>query len=179
MHEVPWKTWGTGTSRTIEDFCRSLQEERVAFRDWTQRPLIIDVHSAVVTVRYNDHGHWLELYEEYQVFKLTGQILKRKLNGIAETVKNNETVEETAVRCIAEELGFTEWAEYQLKPHPEKARETWEPMPSEKWPRIWAAYHRHMFDCQISERLFNPEGYVEHVDGTREIHFKWKPVATK
>jgi hypothetical protein len=167
-HKVPWKeSWGIPPARTFEAFCEYHQRDRFYFRNGNSHngngngngfvdKLIIDVHAAIVIVIHRYRRAWLELYEDRQEFPDGSTLRRANFNGIAETLKRIETIPRGARRCLKEELGFRE------------------PVPSEKWPGIWAAYHRNVFECTISRNLFRSDGYVER-EGDRTIYFKWRP----
>ncbi len=179
-HQVPWKSWGAPgtTSRTLHDFFKYHETDRLYLRNGahgkngSSDKFIIDVHAAIVIVMHRINRKWLELYEDRQVFDDNPEPLIRSgFNGIAETAKRTETMSETAKRCVTEELKFADPSKYEMSEcvkieHREIA-------PSEKWPGVWAAYHRHIFECVISRQLFLPDGYVER-EGIRTIYFKWK-----
>lgn len=176
-HHVPWKLWGAPgtTSRTLNDFFTYHEKDRLYLRNGkngSSGKFIIDVHAAIVIVMHRFNRKWLELYEDCQVFDGNPTPLVRgNFNGIAETARRTETVPEAARRCLAEELKFADPAKYELS---ECLRvEDREPIPSEKWPGVWASYHRHIFECTISRSLFRPDGYVER-ERNRTIYFKWK-----
>ena len=132
---------------------------------------MIDVYVAVVIVIYKS-DQWLELYEDRQEFP-NGRVLRRLgYNGVSETTKRTETYRQAARRCLAEELQFCTPSKYRLSRRFKVEHR--EPVQSEKFTGLRAAYHRHIFECTISDELFRPEGYVENEDG-RLIYFKWKP----
>jgi len=134
--------------------------------------LTIDVHVAVVIVLHKYRGKWLELYEDRQVFS-NGEILRRSnYNGIAETLKRGETFKAGAHRCLSEELKFRDPTKYTIYDVVEK--ENRDPVPSEKWPGIKAAYHRYVLRCEIEREIFFKDGYLE-IEDNRTIYFKWKP----
>ena len=171
---VPHKSWGTGTSRTLNDLFTYHERDRVYFRTEASPELIIDVHVAVVVVTHRVRSAWLELYEERQVFT-SGKVLKRRnFNGIAETMQRSEDMQTSARRCLAEELQFRDPSKYKLsecleiRHHP--------PIPSEKWPGLTAVYHRHMHECTISRSLYQQNGYVEEESDGRKIYFAWRPL---
>ncbi len=172
QHRVPVRAWGTKNHRSFADMVRYMTEDRVFFRNGDSPCATIDVHAVVVIVTHRFRRRWLELYEDRQIFP-DGSVLRRKLfNGIAETLKRSETPRAGAARCLAEELGFRDQTAYELS---ECLRvENREPVPSEKWPGIMAAYHRYIFECVISRRLYQPSGYSER-EGDLTISFKWKP----
>lgn len=171
-HKVPWHTWGTGTSRTLEALCDYHEKDQLHFRNNTSPSIIIEVQVAVVLVTHKFNRRWVELFEDRQVFD-NGEVLQRlNFNGLGETVRRNEGFREAAARCLQEELSFNNPRHYQLS---ERVRtEKRDPVPSEKWPGLMAAYHRHVFECVISRKIYRPDGYQER-DGDRTIHFKWKP----
>ena len=189
-HHVPWReSWGIPPARTFEDFCGYHEKDRLYFRNGGgskkdggnsngngnghSSEFIIDVHAAIVIVIYQPKRKgWLELFEDYQEFP-DGHRLPRGYNGIAETLSRIETLVEGAERCLAEEIGFTDPSKYQLSGclHIERRK----PVPSEKWPGVQAAYHRHIFECTISRKLYRPNGYVEEEKDGRRIFFKWRP----
>lgn len=167
---IPWKSWGRGTSRTLNDLFTYHERDRLHFRE-TESGLVIDVHAVVVIVRHRYRRRWLELYEDRQEFPNRRVLRRTNFNGIAETMSRSETRTDAARRCLSEELHFGDPSKYRLSRC--IAVEHREPVPSEKWPGLWAAYHRHIFECVISRSLFNPGGYVEHEEN-RRIYFKWK-----
>ena len=171
-HRVPMQTWGTKNHRSFADLVRYMTEDRVYFRNGDSQCATIDVHAAVVIVTHKFRRKWLELYEDRQTFR-DGSVLRRKrFNGIGETLKRSETPRDGAVRCLAEELGFRDPSAYELS---ECLRvEHREQTLSEKWPGIMAAYHRYIFECVISRRLYRPLGYFEN-EGDLIISFRWKP----
>ncbi len=152
-----------------------MRRDQIAFRNpgTPAEQLIIDVNVAVVTVFYTDEDRQLlELFEKHQVFHESGKILPRGYNGIAETMKQGERPHATARRCLVEELKFSNRWHYAL-PTAMKIEHR-DPVPSEKWPGLLAAYHRHVFECVIEKVLYNPSGYIEHCIN-RDIIFEWKP----
>lgn len=170
QHGIPWRSWGTGTSRTLDDFLAYHQRDRLNFREGC-RELVIDVRVAVVIVVYKS-DQWLELYEDRQEFP-NGRVLRRSsYNGVSETIRRTETYRQAARRCLAEELQFYTPSKYRLSRRFEVQHR--EPVRSEKFTGLLAAYHRYIFECTISDELFRSEGYVENEDG-RLIYFKWKP----
>ncbi len=169
-YEIPWKSWGSGTSRTLDDLFAYHERDRLYFRE-TESKLVIDVHAVIVIVRHRYRRRWLELYEDRQEFPDRHVLRRTNFNGIAETMRRREARLTAAHRCLSEELHFCDPSEYRLSGC--ITVEHRDPVPSEKWPGLWAAYHRHMFDCVINRSLFKPDGYVEH-EKNRRIYFKWK-----
>jgi hypothetical protein len=174
VKKVPWRQWKNGISRTFKDLCEYHHKDQLYFRNGALDQFIIDVNVAVVIVLYEGREGWLELHEAYQQFP-DGSKLARNFNGIAETMKRSEQSEwrKSAIRCLAEELQFHDSSAYSLSDW--RKIEHREPVASEKWNGVMAAYHRHIFECVISRKLFNPHGYVEK-NGNRLIYFKWNPL---
>jgi len=171
-HEVRMDRWGTGTYRSLDDFIEYMTHDQFSFRPNGSPVLIVDVHTVVVIVTHVYNRRLLELYEDRQVFD-NGHVIKRhNFNGIAETLERDESPRDGAMRCLAQELRFTDPRDYHLSGC--TTIDHREPVPSEKWPGIMAAYHRYLFGCVISRRIFRSGGYVESVPG-RKIYFKWKP----
>ncbi|MFA6536216.1 MAG: hypothetical protein WC250_03460 [Candidatus Paceibacterota bacterium] len=162
--------WGHGTARSFADLLNHHKRDQLFFRPEESR-LVLDVNVAMVLVYYQSRGRTFELYEDRQEFP-DGSILHRDtFDGIGETMGRREIPIETARRCLAEELNFRDPSLYQLS---EIFKiETRPVVPSEKWPNLFAAYHRHIFECFISPPLYRRRGYAEIKDG-RTIHFRWK-----
>lgn len=184
-HEVPWReSWGKPPVRSFEDFCGYHEECRFYFRNGTSgsnnghpAKLTIDVHALVALVYYCERRwrkqKWWELYEEKQVFDDGTLIVRSNFNGIAETMKRGMTERDEAMRLLGEETPFKNPSKYELGDC--LGVEHRSPIVSEKWPpHVWAAYHRHMFECVISRELYDPDGYMER-EGDRTIYFKWRP----
>jgi len=156
----------------LDDFLAYHQRDQLNFREDCSKGLVIDVYVAVVIVVYKSDNQWLELYEDRQEFP-GGHVLRRSIyNGVSETIKRTETCRQAARRCLAEELRFCSPSKYKLSRRFKVEHR--EPVQSEKFTGLRAAYHRHIFECTISDELFRPEGYVENEDG-RLIYFKWEP----
>jgi len=171
-HSVPLALWGAWENRSLDDFLKSLTKDKVFIRNSICQQLVIDVHTAVVVVLHQFRGKWLELYEDHQLFP-DGSVLRRtSFNGVGETLKRYEKIRDGAIRCLAEELSFKNQSLYNLSKCLGVERR--EPVNSEKWPGIKAAYHRYFFECTIARPLYCPNGYMEHKGG-RKIFFKWKP----
>jgi len=168
-HKVSLKLWGTNTWRSFDDLVTYHKKCRLFFRRDGDK-LIIDVHAAVVIIVHCFRSRWLELYEDRQVFT-DGSILSRarNFNGIAETIERMETPQEAALRCLKEEVAFVTPSGFELSEC--LAVEHRESVSSEKWPGIWASYHRYLFECTITRKLFRKDGYVER-EGDRLIYFK-------
>lgn len=171
-HQVPWDTWGKAGNRTLEDLFNYHEKDRLYFRNGSSEQCTIDVHAAIVVVTHKGDDGWRELYEDRQVFSDGSEIRRDSFNGIAETAKRSEaTMNDTAKRCLLEELNFNDPLLYELS---DCIRiEHRKPMKSEKWPGIIAVYHRYLFDCIISDRLFRSDGYIEK-ERERTVYFKWK-----
>lgn len=167
-HGTPWRTWGTRTWRSLDDLIRYMTDEQVVLRDGdVTKPPIIDVYCVVVIVLFGN----LELFEEKQINRTTKGVVRRNLNGIAETLKKSEKADQLAVmRCLREELNFKDSTKYTLSDI--IGIDLKGPIPSEKWNGLMAVHHRHIFGCRIAPELFCEDGYVEH-DGEWDIHFKW------
>ena len=151
-----------------------MTDDRVYFRNGSTANVTIDVHAVVVRVMHRLRNKWLEIYEDQQVFP-DGSVLRRnkQFNGsIGETLKRSDTPRDGAIRGLAEELHFRDQTGYDLSDC--IGVEHREPVPSEKWPGIKAAYHRYIFECVIARYLFDPQGYVE-TEGDIRIFFRWKP----
>lgn len=171
-HGVPWKTFGIPPARSLDDLFMYHERDCFNFRNGSAKTCIVDVYVAVVLVVHRFNRKWYELYEEKQVFT-NGEVLVRdNFNGIAETIKRGESLREGATRCLGEELCFRNPAKYELSEC--LGIEHREPIPSEKFPGIMAAYHRHVFECTISRALYCPDGYAEQ-EGNKTVYFKWKP----
>ncbi|OHA15446.1 MAG: hypothetical protein A3H57_02745 [Candidatus Taylorbacteria bacterium RIFCSPLOWO2_02_FULL_43_11] len=170
-HNIGWKLWGTSTSRTLSDLFAYHERDRLYFRD-TESGVVMDVHAVVVLVYHRYRRRWVELYEDCQIFP-GGHVLRRiNFNGIEETIKRSETLLKAARRCLSEELQFHEPSRYQLSEC--IMVEQRDPVPSEKWPGLYAAYHRYIFECVIPRSLFRSNGYVEP-ENDRLVYFRWKP----
>ena len=171
---VPHQSWGTGTSRTLNDLFTYHERDRVYFRTESSSELIIDVHVAVVLVTHRVRGKWLELYEQRQIFP-NGKVLERtNFNGIGETMQRSEDMQTSARRCLAEELNFRDPSRYELSECVEIQHRP--PVPSEKWPGLIAVYHRHIHECVISRGLYQKDGYVEEEGDGRKVFFAWRPL---
>jgi len=189
-HNVPWKTWGMPgtTSRTLQDFFTYHEKDRFYLRNLRNgkhagngnnghsNKFVIDVHAAIVIVKHRFNRKWFELYEECQMFDGNPKPLVRSsFNGIAETAcRTEKTMRASAMRCLAEELQFCDPSKYELSECLKVEHR--EMMPSEKFPGVWAVYHRHIFECIISRSLFRKDGYAER-EGIKTIYFKWKPAS--
>ena len=168
-HKVEFESWGSGTSRTLDDLFKYHERDKLHFRNGSGGgKLIIDVCSVVVIVIHKFSRKWLELYEDRQEFP-NGQILRRtNFNGIADTMKRGEDFIQSAKRCLFEEVGFCDPSRYTLSSLIKIEHR--DLTPSEKWPGITAAYHRHIFECEIDRSLFRRSGYVEKADDGRKIY---------
>ncbi len=172
-HRVPLQKWGTGKNRSLEDFLRYANKDQFFLRDGDNCDLIVEVHAAIVVVIYQLKKKWIELYEDRQVSP-DGAVLRREnFNGIAETLKRGEAPRDGAMRGLDEELNFCNPALYQLSEC--LGIERRDPVPSEKWPGIYAQYNRHIFECTIGKKLFRQDGYRERETDGREIFFAWRP----
>ena len=173
---IPWReSWGKGDTRSLGDLLAYLKKDEVTFRRENEvicAPLTLDVQVAVVNVEYFDYRGVWEIYEAYQVNIKTGKTISRPgFDGIGETLHIGEPIKDAAYRGLLEELGFS--CLYGLKLSDELAVEHRAPQPSEKWPGLFAAYHRHKFLCQIREVLFKEDGY-EHTSGEWRVITKWR-----
>lgn len=172
-HGIPWETWGkVGASRTLDDLVRYNEVDHVYIRNGSSAEFTIDVHAAIVIVKHQSGGKLLELYEDRQVAQNGCEQRREAFNGIAETSARTEEMGETAIRCMREELNMTNPLLYSMSHCLRVERRA--PMPSEKWPGVMAAYHRYIFECEISNYLYRRDGYVEKEKG-RTIYFKWRP----
>lgn len=174
--KVPWRNWKhTPGSRTLDDLCKYHREDQFYFRNGDSPQLTIDVHVIVVRVHYYHRHAWLELYEESQVFR-DGHVERRgnTFDGLGETRRRGESLEEGAIRCVKEELQFNDPSKYGMSDclHTQHM----DPRPSEKWKGITAVYHRYIHECTIHRDIFNPDGYVEQEEDGRIIYFKWRPM---
>ncbi len=176
-HSVTRREWGHGTNRTFADLMSYHLRDRLYPRNGSSDRFILDVQVAVVIVIHKYKGQWLELYEDRQEFTdAEGKVhtqYRKGFNGIAETAKRGEEMRASATRCLAEELCFRDPGKYSLSSclHVEHC----EPRLSEKWPGgVWAAYHRHIFECETHRSIFRKDGYFE-AEGNRRIYFKWRP----
>ena len=172
-YRTPLETWGTGNYRSLEDFVRYATEDQFFLRNGGSGGLVVEVHAAVIVVVHQCKKKWLELYEDRQVSP-DGTVLRREsFNGIAETLKRNETPRDGAMRCLAEELNFSNPKLYRLSEC--LGIERRDPVRSEKWPGLQAQYNRHPFECVIGRNLFRKNGYRECERDGREIFFGWRP----
>ncbi len=187
-HGVSRRQWGRGTNRSFADLMSYHETDKLYPRNGSSDRFILDVQVAVVIVIHKYQGQWLELYEDRQEFAVGNghvHVLRREgFNGIAETSRREEkdsptnihcttNMEKTAVRCIEEELHLYDPSRYSMSKclHVEHC----EPRLSEKWPGgVWAAYHRHIFECEIDRSIFRKDGYFE-TEVNRRIYFKWRP----
>ncbi len=172
--KVPWRIWGSGNgTRTFEEFYRYHRDDQFYIRNGGEIGVTIDVYVAIVMVYHKSRGRWLELFEHHQVSPI-GEYLERKnFNGIADTLRRDESLSEGAHRCLKEEIGFDAPLKYDLTPCVRV--EIRDPMDSEKWPccGVTAIYHRHIHECIISQQLFDITGYDETEKNGRKIYFKW------
>ena len=174
---VPWETWGKGNgSRTLRKLENVLNEEQVTLCI-ENGIATLHVKVCVILVYYRHTNPHLILREKFQRHLPNGpDIVRAAFDGIAETKKLNETLlHQTAERGLREELGFTDPQLYTLSQEP--VSQTMGPMDSRKWPGLRAYFYREKLTCDISEKLFKSEGYVEKKPHERmEIHFGWKEV---
>ena len=173
QHCIPLETWGTGSYRSFEDFVRYATEDQFFLRNGGNCGLVVEVHAAIVVVVYQCRKKWLELYEDRQVSPGGTTLRRTDFNGIAETLKRNETPRDGAMRCLAEELNFSNPKLYRLSEC--LGIERRDPVRSEKWPGLQAQYNRHPFECVIGRNLFRKNGYRECERDGREIFFGWRP----
>ena len=171
---VPYQDWGrVGHTRSLEELFAYQRDHRVTFSD--SLPITIEVQAAVAIVQFTDassQGLLLELIEDRQITTKTGAKIQRNLRGIGKTLLKSERAFDAMVRGLREELGFSDPQDYDLR---YKFIEDRDPMPSEKWPGIFSADRRILFECKISEKIFRRAGYVAHKDG-RETHLIWTNV---
>ncbi|MFA6554614.1 MAG: hypothetical protein WCS89_03860 [Candidatus Paceibacterota bacterium] len=172
-HKVNHNLWGRNGWRSLDDLIRYMTHDQVTLSDGDpEEKLTLNVYAAVVLVLFSDKSGDYELFEEQQINERDGRRVVRNFRGIAETMRQTETVEQSARRCLSEELGFANPTKYELS---ELLRiHCLGPVESEKWAGLRAIYHRHIFLCKIGPELHRKDGYTE-VDNGWKIYFKWRP----
>lgn len=173
---IPWQTWQrTRATRSFDDMLKYHTRDQFYFYNGETPKFTVDVHVVVVRVHYLTDSGLMELYEERQVFPDQSELRRgNRFDGVGETRKRGEDTRDGALRCLREELNFTDPSKFTLSECLEI--QDLPPGPSDKWhPHVEAVFHRYIYECFPSRALYNPFGYV-HVEDGITFFFKWRPL---
>ena len=177
-HHVPFETWGTGGSKTLDHLFSELISGESSF-DETNRlseskqihGLVRNVISVGIDVFFKDENGLHKLIEEKQIFN-DGRIRERKLEtSVSEKIKPKERPINAAARAFREELKIL------ISPQKfiEKNVVARAPALSESFPGLISrrtVYHYKIF---LPKKDCKPEGYVEK-QKDKSTYFVWKKI---
>lgn len=156
-NNIPFHTWGTGVSKTLEHLLKEISEGEAELVQKDGSLLRVAIGSTI-RVYYRNSAVLLYLKEEKQVFS-DGREKRRELAGdmsIGEKLKPGEIPAVGAWRSLAEELGITE--KLPLIPRPDIIKG---PVPSVSFPGLYTLYTIFAFEVFLPERWYKPGGYIE------------------
>lgn len=166
LFNIPFETWGTGESKTLDHLLHELNEgESLLIEQKGQIHRIVE--GVGLNVYYPTGEVLLRLHEDRQVFN-NGRIRRRKLlYSISEKLKLHEPAIDGAFRCLEEELGILYANFTSLK------IENRNPIPSTSFPGLWSKGLVFVFETHLIASDFKPEGYIEYQED-KTTYFVWR-----
>lgn len=160
--------WGKGEAKTIEQFFREIEKGESVLKTGEDGELIRELVICGADVFYTlPGGRKLRLKEQKQVF-YDGRVRYRDYgHAVSEKISPNEDPKEGILRGIREELGIG--GEMPVK----EVKKDEKFQLSNSYPGLMSHYIRFIYDVELEEDQFNPEGYVEH-GSTCITYFIWE-----
>ncbi len=107
------------------------------------------------------------LIEDRQEFT-DGRVRRREMSWCGEKQIQGETAEDSAVRCLAEEIGISIDASELFNKDFKVITEN-----SRSYPGLKTIYHKTFFNYNMTDENYDPNGYVEHQDD-KKTFFVWQ-----
>lgn len=159
---IPVENWGKGKAKSIEHLQKEIDNKETTL-DIINDELIRTVYVVAVAVEYNNK----RLIEDKQEFN-DGRVRRRGTRRCGEKCIVGESPEESAVRCIQEEIGIKD---VTINDFTNKEVEKLERM-SMSYPGLKSIYYATLFTYNMPEKFYKPEGYVE-VQSDKKTYFIW------
>ena len=154
-HHVPYTTWGTGTTNSLEKMLSEITSGECQLS-------IVDGHvlrtlqGVGIRVYYHDTEVMWYLKEEYQLYHNGERCCRNMRSSIAEKRRLGEDPLIAVRRALAEELQITEEVPVTFL-----EEERLGPELSRSYPGLYSVSSSHNYRVDLPKHLFKPEGYQE------------------
>jgi hypothetical protein len=166
-YNIPFQTWGTGTSKPLEKFFQELKTGEAKLIE-VDGQLIRVVSLVVINVYFKSDHQLFKLFESHQIYN-NGRIIKRNLpDSIYEKLMPNEDPIDGAKRAIAEELSITQPLNLVLKDVRKNLQQ------GISFPGILTQDTQYLFDLLLPQTLYK-DLYTE-VQKDKTSFFHWQEV---
>ncbi len=166
-HGISTENWGVGKAKTLEHLVKEVLAGETHLVE-SGNELLRRVEFVHVEVYFSKDGVTFQLIEDRQEFS-DGRTRRRGLSGVSEKMSPNENVMNAITRALREELGVTHSTDIEYI-----GRED-ETIDSPSYPGLKTEYKKHEGSVNLSERDFNPSGYIE-VQKDKKTFFVWKQI---
>jgi hypothetical protein len=160
---IPLSEWGKGSAKNIKHLQKEIDDKETVLKE-IDGELIRFV--SVVAVAVENNGK--RLVEDRQEFN-DGRVRRRGTKRCGEKCIAGETSEQSAIRCLEEELGLDVVDTSKLifeKTH-EKTKM------SMSYPGLKATYSTALYTYNMPDEQFKPDGYIEEQDD-KKTYFIWE-----
>ncbi len=168
-HEVSVAAWGTGEAKTVEDLLVEVKSGESRLLTDADGFLWRNVSVVGVDVFFIDPRQgMLHLFEAEQRFRSGRRRARQLRTSIAEKQLPGESPPTAARRAIEEELGLSTAGLMLIEKGSEVIEED-----SSSFPGLHSRRSLTYFECALSSRLFDPDGYEEH-QADKTTSFAWR-----
>lgn len=169
-HQIPWRTWGTDQSLTINNLAEQLDAGECELHLGENNQLIRVVFGVTIMIYCTYQGQRYRLMEEKQIFR-DGRVRERGNTdySVGEKKKRCEAPITAARRALAEELGITQYFDLNFRYVEERVKG---PTESKSFPGLLTVFVSQHYTLELPVRFFNPNGYIE-VQMEKDCYFIW------
>lgn len=160
---IPVSKWGKGAAKNISHLQKEINDKETVLEE-VNGELLRKV--SVVAVAVESNGR--RLIEDRQEFN-DGRVRRRGTRRCGEKCIAGETSEQSAIRCLTEELGLThiDTSNLILEKTNERVKM------SMSYPGLNALYSTTLYTYNMPDEQFKPEGYIEEQDD-KKTFFIWE-----
>lgn len=162
--------WGTGDSKTVSHFLNEIHNQESVLKFDEEGNIYREVNVASGNVYFKSpDGKTYRLREEKQIFNYNRERRRTLLRSVSEKMKFAEQPIPSMKRGIREELGITGDIKVKMISQMDETR------PSSSYPGLISKTHIYIFEINLKDDQYCPEGYVEHqID--KSTFFVWEEV---
>lgn len=174
-HDIDLSKWGVDGAKTVRHLLKEIQAGETHFRKGARGLVRQIMPSGTRVYHVPAYETGLYLKESHQISRKDGKRTERKRPySVGEKAKPGETLRESAIRGIREELKII--GDFTILDREKSIRE--EDSPS--FPGLLTRYIDQRFDAILNAEQYKPDGYVElgEGEGDKDTHFVWVPAST-
>lgn len=165
---ISFEFWGKSGYKSIKDLHREIQQGESILSVDESGNITRQVSGVRAFIYYtSEEGEQFILQEEKQIFS-DGTEKKRPFHSsLGEKSIRGESLEETLLRGIKEELGISSLLTFEQEKTETLQHE------SRSYPGLFSVFYNTIFSVHLTKEQFSPEGYVEEEKNVT-TYFVWK-----